>query len=424
MGSIKKRNLVQSGMLALAVLAAVTFTPATTSILSSTAFAGEPDQALDRLERLLRSARRVGAVYVMTNGVDGNAVVSFRRAPDGSLRRGRAFDTGGRGTGNLLENQGSLVLSQGGEWLFAANPGSDDISVFSVLEGEGLVLVDRVSSGGDRPLSLTVSEDLLYVVNAGGANNITGFTIGADGKLTPLADSTRPLSTSAVEPCPALVRDLGDPTDNLCAAAGPAQIQFSPGGEVLVVTERLTNGTGLIDTYTVGNDGRTNALTTRPPAGGLSPFGFDFAQRNLLVATHNFFDGPGLGAAASYRVAVDGGVSTVTPNLSNGQTASCWLTITNNGRYAYVTNPISATVTSYSIARDGSLSLLQAVTADLSGGDPRDPALTDNGRYLYVLNNTTAVVSAFRVEGDGSLTLLDFKAADGFPSGANGLAAR
>nr|MDQ3043333.1 hypothetical protein [Acidobacteriota bacterium] len=62
--------------------------------------------------------------------------------------------------------------------------------------------------------------------------------------------------------------------------------------------------------------------------------------------------------------------------------------------------------------------------ADLTGGDPRDPGMSDNGRYLYILNNITAVVSSFRVEGDGSLTLLRFDAGHGFPAGANGLAAR
>ena len=141
-----------------------------------------------------------------------------------------------------------------------------------------------------------------------------------------------------------------------------------------------------------------------------------------MVVTHNFFDGPGLGAAASYRVLEDDSVATVTPNLPNGQSASCWTIITNNGRYAYITNPISATVSSYSIARDGGLSLLNPVAANLSGRDPRDPALSDNGRFLYVLNNLTATVSAFVVRGDGGLTFLGD--VSGFPSGAVGLAAR
>jgi hypothetical protein len=39
-----------------------------------------------------------GAVFVMTNAADRNAVISFRRAANGSLQEGRKFSTGGRGT--------------------------------------------------------------------------------------------------------------------------------------------------------------------------------------------------------------------------------------------------------------------------------------------------------------------------------------
>jgi 6-phosphogluconolactonase (cycloisomerase 2 family) len=81
-------------------------------------------------------------------------------------------------------------------------------------------------------------------------------------------------------------------------------------------------------------------------------------------------------------------------------------------------------LTSYTINEDGSLSLLRAEAGDLTGGDPRDLDLTDNGRFLYVLNNITATVSAFSVEGDGTLTRLALNAGNGFPSGAVGLAAQ
>jgi len=36
-----------------------------------------------------------GAVFVMTNAADRNAVISFRRAADGSLRESRRVSTGG-----------------------------------------------------------------------------------------------------------------------------------------------------------------------------------------------------------------------------------------------------------------------------------------------------------------------------------------
>ena len=48
----------------------------------------------------------------------------------------------------------------------------------------GLSLVGIVYSGGVRPISLTVHDDLLYVLNEGGTPNITGFTIGTGGTLT------------------------------------------------------------------------------------------------------------------------------------------------------------------------------------------------------------------------------------------------
>src|SRR6266849_9719364 len=122
-----------------------------------------------------------GAVYTMNNSSNGNRVLVFARAADGTLTAAGSFETGGLGTGGGLGSQGALVLSSNERWLFAVNAGSNDISAFAV-ERRGLSLVDRVPSGGRRPLSLAVHDDLLYVLNAGGAagdnDNITGFRVG------------------------------------------------------------------------------------------------------------------------------------------------------------------------------------------------------------------------------------------------------
>ena len=93
-------------------------------------------------------------------------------------------------------------------------------------------LVDVVDSGGIRPISLTLHDDLLYVLNEGGTPNITGFDVGEDGTLTPLAGSTRPLIDGG--------------------AADPAQIGFSHDGDLLVVTDKAGNR---LDTYTINDDG-------------------------------------------------------------------------------------------------------------------------------------------------------------------------
>ena len=198
------------------------------------------------LSTLTHAEGAAGAVYTMNNSSNGNRVLVFARAADGTLTAAGSFETGGLGTGGGLGNQGALVLDSSERWLFAVNAGSDEISVFEV-EPRGLSLVDRVPSDGRRPISLTVHDDLLYVLNAGGAagdsDNITGFRLDDDGHLAPIAGSTRPLSA---------------------ASTGPAQIQFESEGRVLVVTEKATSR---IDTYTVDEVGLATGLATFPSPG-------------------------------------------------------------------------------------------------------------------------------------------------------------
>ena len=138
-----------------------------------------------------------GAVFVATNAPSGNQVLEYNRAADGSLTFADAFPTGGKGSGvgvtvppDPLGSQNSLVLSPDHRWLFAVNAGSDEISTFRVT-GDGLKLTSKVSSGGSYPVSLAFRNEVLYVLNAAGQGNITGFNLAPNGRLNPIEDSTR-----------------------------------------------------------------------------------------------------------------------------------------------------------------------------------------------------------------------------------------
>src|ERR1051325_4796025 len=155
-----------------------------------------------------------GAVYVLTNQTN-NAVAVFRRDANGMLTAAGEFPTGGAGDPvaqpqdpptDPLASQGALIRSHGDRFLFAVNAGSNQISVLKIRKNE-LDLVDIIDSGGIRPISLALHDDLLYVLNEGGTPNITGFEVGEDGTLTRLDNSTRPLIDGA--------------------AADPAEIGFS-----------------------------------------------------------------------------------------------------------------------------------------------------------------------------------------------------
>jgi 6-phosphogluconolactonase (cycloisomerase 2 family) len=347
-----------------------------------------------------------GAVYVLTNQVS-NAVAAFDRAPDGTLTAAGTFSTGGAGNPvaqpgdpatDPLASQGALILSDDKQFLFAVNAGSNEISVLSIGK-DALTLVDKVSSGGVRPISLTVHENLLYVLNEGGTPNITGFTVSDTGELTPLPGSTRPLTAGS--------------------AADPAEVSFNPDGSLLVVTEKAAN---LIDVYVVGSDGVAGPPIPNP-SNGLTPFGFAFDQRNNLIVSEAVGGAPNASAVSSYIAALNGMLDVVSASVPDMQTAACWIVITNSGRYVYTTNTGSGVASSYTLDANGTLTLLNSVAANLGATSfPIDMALNNSSRYLYVHAAGLQTVEAFSVAPDGSLTSID--SAGGLPLGAQGIAAR
>lgn len=344
-----------------------------------------------------------GSVYTMTNSASGNAVIMFHRSAHGLLVPGGTFPTGGLGSGDGLGNQGALALSAGNRWLFVVNPGSDDVSVFRVAP-DGLTLVDREPSGGQRPISVTVDRDLLYVLNAGGAvggsDTITGLVVGPDGTLSSLAGSTRFLSAGNT---------------------GPAQISFRPDGRFLAVTEKATN---LIDAWRVGHDGLASDFVENFSEGA-TPFGFAFGKRDQLFVSEAAGGAADASSMSSYVLEGDGTLQVVNSEVPTTETAACWVVVTNDGRFAYTTNAGSGSVSGYRIAFDGTITLLDTngVTGNTGGGSgPIDMALSNNSRYLFTLNGGNNTIGAFQVHADGSLSPLP--GASGIPEGANGLAAR
>ena len=113
-------------------------------------------------------AQDIGAVYTTDNAASANHVLVFQREEDGKVTSAGSVATGGTGAGAGLSNQGAVLLSHDGRWLFVCNAGSDDISVFAAGSTQ-LQLVNKVNSGGRVPLSLAMHHNLLYVLNAGGS---------------------------------------------------------------------------------------------------------------------------------------------------------------------------------------------------------------------------------------------------------------
>jgi 6-phosphogluconolactonase (cycloisomerase 2 family) len=309
----------------------------------------------------------------------------FARDGHGILTPAGLVPTGGLGTGQNTENQGGLAFSDDRRFIYAVNPGDNTITVFSVTP-RGPVPVQQIESGGQFPNSLAVRNHLLYVLNAGsvagGFDNIAGFQIGPRGVLSPLPNSSRSLSTPET---------------------GPAQVGFSRDGEVLIVTERLTNR---ITTFRLDRFGIPGTPLSTASSGAV-PFGFGINRDGVLIVSEAGGGANGLSAASSYAVNDRGRVGVISGSVPTLQAAACWIGVTADGQYAYTGNAGSGTITGFAVGDGGALTRLTGAggTVATGGASPTEMAIIGS-RVLYVLNRGTGGIGVFAIEKDGTLVPL------------------
>lgn len=396
-----------------------------------------------------------GAVYAMTNAVGNNQIQVFHRGADGTLTYMQTVATGGGGSGaqlapavDSLGSQGSLILDGAHHLLFAVNTESlaentsdcqeGTITSFVVLPDGSLAFADRIMSGGLFPNSLTVTttqsgERLLYVLNAGGPGlnpacgmgpNVTGFKVGRNGFMTRLRGSRRAINPGPLDGTGSGVNcnPGGFPTPSFDCGLNPpafprsaAQVRFTPDGTRLVVTVKGTNS---IYVFPVDPGGRTGKprITQAPGPALPTYFGVNFDAKGRLLVTEAFgqsptIPAPATGAVSSFAITRFGTLRQISASVGDGGTAACWIAVEpRKGQYAYVSNNLSNSLSSYSVGSDGSLTLLSAVAA--TGNGPNDLAAVAEKRrahasFVYVLDSGSGTVGAFRIHlADGSLTPL------------------
>jgi 6-phosphogluconolactonase (cycloisomerase 2 family) len=326
-------------------------------------------------------------VYIMSNQNPANSILQFQRAANGALSFVREVATGGSGTGangaDPLGSQDSLILNGDGQLLVAANAVSNDLSVLNARNGQ-LTWLSKTSSGGEFPNSVTLSGDLLYVLNSGGTPNLTGFRLDSHGALHWI--TTVPLPAGIVK---------------------PNDVRFSPDGDHILLT---ASGSNQILVFDVGDDGVASAPSVESSAGG-SPFGVRFGHDSVAVISE------AAGSASSYRLN-DDSLHVISSAVSDTQQASCWISVNRSGKAAYVSNTGSGTISSYAIDADGALTLLNPVAANPSGA-PIDSALSHDSQFLYVVESAQSKALIFKAS-KGVLTPIGMVPV---PAGSQGIAA-
>lgn len=335
-----------------------------------------------------------GAVYTTSNAVAGNQILVFNRNGKGNLTAAGAVSTNGLGAGGGLDalgSQHSLVLTRDEQWIVAVNAGSNDVSVLRV-NPHGLEFANKIGSGGTRPVSVAVRQNIVYVLNVGASPNVTGFTLGFDGRLSALPNSTRALGASAF-----------------------GEVSFDARGQTLLITDK---GNSKIIAFAVDHEGGLAASPVTSPSSGATPFGVAFDQRDHLLVVE-----AGADAVSSYSISSNDGLQSISASVMDGQKASCWIA-TNGWRYAYTANPGSQTISSFNLnVANGAVTLLSASASPGAVTAPLDIATSRDGRFLYALDAGSLQIDAFQIEANGSLTNLG-PVNGGFAIYAQGIAVR
>jgi len=278
--------------------------------------------------------------------------------------------------------------------------------------------------------------------NAAGGNAVLAFSRGGDGRLAPAGSF---------------------PTGGLGSGTGlgsQGAVILADGGHWLLAVNAGSND---ISVFRVRDDGRLT-LTDRANAAGSTPVsltasgdlvyvldaggsgniaGFRLAHGNLhpIAGSQRPLSGANTGPAEvafstdvhhlvvtekttsqldTYRV--DGrGRAGASASIPTGGIAACWVAVSPDGRWAFDSNAHGGTISSFSIARDGTLALAHSVAADTgTGSAPLDLAVTPDGGYLYVVEAGTNALGGYRVRAGGSLAAVPGTTA--LPAGATGLA--
>ena len=322
-----------------------------------------------------------GVVFAQTDGLNGNAIVAYDAAPNGTLTQAGTYPTGGLG-GQLggsvvdhLASEGSVAYDRVGHLLYAVNAGSNTISVFQVY-GDALSLEQVLPSGGTFPTSISTRDNLIYVENALNGGSIQGYVrFGRQLYLVPSWNRSLGVSTTA--------------TPQFLNA--PGQIVFTPDGQQLIVSTKA-NGDDL-DVFGIGPDGSPSATPTVNAEGSSIPFALTFDRSGeLLVAA------PGTNAVVSFSISPNGTLTQV-QSAATGQSATCWIVGTRD--YFYTSNAGSASLSAFSDKGPGTLTPLGNTITDPG---TIDAAISLDGQYLYAETGANGIVDELAIGANGSLT--------------------
>jgi 6-phosphogluconolactonase (cycloisomerase 2 family) len=353
------------------------------------------------------SQHAISFVYTETDNSNPgqNAVVAYRQNSQGQLTQIGSFLTGGTGVANsqgLLgpdDSDKEVIASPDGRFVFAVNQGSNSVSAFRVHGDGSLRLVDdtAVSSGGTEPVSLSIADGRLYVVNRG--DEVQGQT----GSIAPT------ITVFNIRRNGALTQDVAD-TTTLPVGLSPSQLLISSNGRLAFLDtftppplDNVTSANEVVP-FQIGGDGALTPVASGAVGAPVTPpllLGLaEHPTQNIIYA--------GLTGASQVGVfTFDGdGNLTLVRTVSVQGHGPCWVTVSADGKFLYTIDTGTNSVGVFSLADP--LNPVQIQEFVLGGPQNSSGsataarettdfefALDPSGKFLYVIDHDTSATGDF-----------------------------
>jgi 6-phosphogluconolactonase len=264
----------------------------------------------------------------------------------------------------------ALAVHPSGKYLYAANAGENDVSLFDIEPYGQIIEVTPRTVTGTSPTLLVVDSagKYLYVANSG-SQNIWSYSI----------DSSTGIPTQ-----------VGSPFQ---VGIAPLNMKLSPSGSFLYVTGASPQaGTpGYIETLAINAGALSLAGPITNP--GASPYGLAISPNGNFLYTANFGDN----TISEFTVDSTSGLLAPIAGSPVGETYTqpVSLLVDPSGKYLYVANQQSSgNIAGYSIASSGALSLLNSSPYP-TGAQPNFIATDPGGNFLFVGNLSKPVIEPF-----------------------------
>jgi 6-phosphogluconolactonase (cycloisomerase 2 family) len=318
-----------------------------------------------------------------------NQIVAYREDPNSGVLTavaGSPFPTG--------SGPQAVALHPAKTFLYVANSGDNDLSLFTIASG-GLTEVTPRTAAGTTPsiLAIDAAGTFLYVGNSG-SHDLSVFAISSKGALTPVSGSPFPIGMS------------------------PLNMKLSPSGKFLYVTG-LSQPSGIVVVYSLTAGVPTPIAAVPTGASPLaSPFGFVLDSKGSFLYVGN---GPPDNSISEFSIASNGSLTPINGSPIGGTLSDPFsLFVDASDKYLFAADEGSGNLAAYSIGSDGVLTLLTN-SPFATGSQPSVIAGDPNGKYVLVgmqsgsiqvfgLDSNTGTLTSFATystgNGPSSITVL------------------